>query len=225
MPWLQAPAIPATFVHGFATREVDPDVTPLPAGLRLYRARQVHGDAVVVVRPESDPAAMREQHADVLVTAAAGLAVGVLTADCVPILLCAPARDACAAVHAGWRGTVARSARAAVLALRDQYGVRPDELVAAIGPAICVACYDIGADVAAAIARVDPLAVGRKADGCFHADLRRANRTLLTRAGLDPAAIHDVAGCTRCDPRNRFHSYRRDRELRGEQLAFIGRPT
>jgi hypothetical protein len=224
MPWLQAPAIPAPFVHGFATREVDPGATLREAGLRLYRARQVHGAEVVVVAPTDDPWEIRERHADVVITAAAGLAVGVVTADCVPILLCAPAVGACAAVHAGWRGTVARSVRAAVVALRDRCGARPADLVAAIGPAICASCYDIGDEVATAVAVIDPLAVSRKADGCFHADLRRANRTLLTRAGLDPAAIHDVAGCTRCDARGRFHSYRRDRDLRGELLAFLGRP-
>jgi YfiH family protein len=224
VPLLRSTLIPDGFHHGFTTRAIDPDEAVAGSGLRLFRAHQVHGADVIEVHAADDPAAVRSRPADVLTTAAAGLVVAVATADCVPILLCHPG-GACAAVHAGWRGTVARAVHAAVTALTTRHGVAAGELRAVIGPCICPTCYEVGDDVAAQLGPIDPHAVRRTADGRAHLDLRRANRSLLLQAGLRPERIGDVAGCTRCDPGQRFHSYRRDREARGSQLAFIGRPA
>jgi YfiH family protein len=226
MPLLRSPLIPPPFVHGFTTREHDHETFAPGAGLTLYRVKQVHGADVLHVPAGADPAAVRVVQADVLLTTTAGVAVAVRTADCVPVLLCAPGRGAAAAIHAGWRGTVARAVVAAVRAL-GELGVPAAELRAAIGPAICGGCYEVGAEVAQAVAAIDPAAVHPGPRGTPHADLRRANQTLLLAAGLAAAHVDlaSLAACTRCDPQGRFHSYRRDGDLRGEQLAFIGVPA
>ncbi|MBI5481095.1 MAG: laccase domain-containing protein [Deltaproteobacteria bacterium] len=225
MPLLRAGVIPAGFDHGFTTRDVDPDALfAQRTDLRLFRGLQVHRADVIVVQGDEDPYDVVAEAADIVCTARARVAVGVVTADCVPILLCAPAAAACAAVHAGWRGTVQRAVQVGVAALVKRLGARVDDVRAAIGPAICGPCYEVGDDVAAEVAAVDPGAVTRGPSGRAHADLRRCNRTLLCAAGVPAAQIEDLHACTRCDPAGRFHSYRRNRELRGEQLAFIGRP-
>jgi hypothetical protein len=223
MPLLCSTVIPAHFVHGFATREVDLEAAVAAAGMRLYRARQVHGAEVLEVGPETDPAVVRATDGDIVLTAAPRLAAAVATADCVPILLCAPAHGACAAVHAGLRATALRAVHAGVRALVARTGAAPAELCAVIGPCICPDCYEVGDEVVQQLAPLDGAAVRRGPDGRPHADLRQANRALLLAAGLASTRIGDVAGCTRCDPAARFHSYRRDRERRGSQLAFIGR--
>jgi hypothetical protein len=224
MPVLRAGVIPPEFDHGFTTRELDPDaVFGQRTDLRLFRGHQVHRADVIVVQGDEDPYDVRAEAADVVCTGRPRVAVGVVTADCVPILLAAPAAGACAAVHAGWRGTVQRVVQVAVATLAKRLGARPDDVRAVIGPAICGACYEVGDDVAAQVAALDPGAVTRDAAGRAHVDLRRCNRTLLLAAGVPGHQIEDVAACTRCDPAGRFHSYRRDHELRGEQLAFIGR--
>jgi polyphenol oxidase len=224
MAVLRAGVIPSEFDHGFTTRDVDPDVLFAErAGFRLFRVHQVHRADVIVVQGDEDPHDVRTEAADIVCTSRPRVAVSVHTADCVPILLCAPAANACAAVHAGWRGTVQRVVQVGVASLVERLGAQVGDIRAAIGPAICGRCYEVGDDVAAAVAVVDPGAVTRDAAGRTHADLRRCNRTLLLAAGVSADQIEDVDACTRCDPAGRFHSYRRDRERRGEQLAFIGR--
>jgi YfiH family protein len=145
------------------------------------------------------------------------LALGVLSADCVSILL-ADGQGRVAAVHAGWRGTVADVAGAAVAAL-GELGARPKDLRAALGPSIGPCCFEVQADVAAAFFPVSADSVNQRA-GRLYVDLWRTNRELLLRAGLDPLHIDVPPPCTRCDP-ERFYSYRRDGAGIGQHLAFI----
>ncbi len=183
---------------------------------RLYAARQVHGAAVLRIGPGDDPAAIAAREADALVTDVPGVALGVGTADCVPILL-ADGQGRVAAVHAGWRGTVAGVATAALEAL-IALGARRQEVAAALGPSICPRGFEVGPEVAD---RFRPLpGVVDEGAGRPHVDLRRANRILLERAGLDPAAIDDAPPCTMCEPA-RFFSFRRDGAGIGQHLSFI----
>jgi polyphenol oxidase len=86
---------------------------------------------------------------DALVTAAPGTVLAILVADCVPIVLYDPAAHVLACVHAGWRGTVARTARAALAAMRS-LGTRPEDVIAGIGPSVAAGSYQVGEEVAAA---------------------------------------------------------------------------
>jgi purine-nucleoside/S-methyl-5'-thioadenosine phosphorylase / adenosine deaminase len=187
---------------------------------RLYTAQQVHGATVVAVGATASvpaPAAVAAVEADALVATEPGAVVGVYTADCVPILL-SDGAGRVAAVHAGWRGTVANIAAAAVEALVAA-GARRDALVAALGPSICARCFEVGEEVAAEFDRVAPAAVHRATAGAKpHVDLHAANRALLERAGV--ARVDASPPCTRCDPRT-YYSFRRDGARIGQHLSFI----
>lgn len=178
----------------------------------LCQVIQVHGGAVLAMTaPES-----RQREADGMVTARP-LCLGVLTADCVGILL-ADGKGRVAAVHAGWRGTVQGVAGAAVAELRA-LGARPEELRAVLGPSIGPCCFEVKADVAAAFAPRSPDSVQRRGERIY-VDLWRTNRALLLQAGLVPEHIDAAPPCTACDAR-RFYSYRRDGAGIGQHLAFI----
>jgi hypothetical protein len=226
----------AGLIHGFFGRAAgagdaaaNPDLRDLRAALGvagdtpLHLPRQVHGATILAV---SDGSASPLGNGDAVVTTEPGCLIGVATADCVPILLIAPMARACAAIHAGWRGTAADITRKAVAALTDRFRVQPGDLEAAIGPAICGPCYEVGDEVVGALATaLGPHAAGgiTRPDGARpHADLRAIHRTLLIAAGLRPDRVHLVGGCTACDPTFPCHSYRRDAQSAGRQLSVIG---
>ncbi|HEX9049705.1 MAG TPA: peptidoglycan editing factor PgeF [Anaeromyxobacter sp.] len=184
-------------------------------GLRFARVRQVHGARAVRVEAPSPPAL----EADVVVTRAPGVAACVSVADCVPILLADPETGAVAAVHAGWRGTIARAAAEGVRALGREAGAPPARLLACVGPAIGPCCYEVSPDLAARFrAGLGPETVreGRSP----HLDLWRANVAVLEAEGLAPERIEVLARCTACE-REHFFSHRRDAGRTGRQVAFI----
>jgi hypothetical protein len=194
---------------------------------RLYLARQVHGAQGVQVL-DQPPAEIRAAEADYLFTDRPGVTVGVITADCVPLLLADATRPAVAAAHAGWRGLVAGVIAAAVRSLVG-LGSRPQDLVAGLGPCIGPCCFEVGEEVATAFADafggdrdiVLPAGVGPTPLPKPHVDLWRAARAALMKAGVDASRIADPPGCTMCQP-ERFYSYRRDGARIGQQLAYIG---
>jgi hypothetical protein len=161
---------------------------------------QVHGDRVL--RPESAGGC---GEGDALIAAQPGLWIGVRTADCVPILLADPQRRMVAAVHAGWRGSAARI----VTKTLAEMGSRPEDVHAALGPAIGPCCYEVGPEVAAEF--------GRR--GRVRLDLAGVNRDLLIGAGVPAGQIDSGAPCTRCN--SDFHSFRRDREAAGRMVSAI----
>jgi hypothetical protein len=147
-----------------------------------------------------------------LVTALAGVAVSVRTADCYPILLADERNHAVAAVHAGWRGTAARIAIRTLEEMHRLYGTEAADVYAAIGPGIGECCYEVGADVA-------------RQFGMEHAgrvDLAAINRRQLLDAGVAEHRIDVLGGCTKCDA-HLFHSYRRDQLAAGRMVSYIGR--
>jgi YfiH family protein len=206
--------------HGFGVRGA-----PAPAG--LLRPRQVHGATVVAAELCGPPGPAPE--ADAVVASAPGLSVGVVTADCVPILLVAADGAAVAAVHAGWRGLARGVIAAGVAAVARAARAEPRDVVAAIGPHIGRCCYEVDAPVLDAL--VHALGAEVEASWCAvregHAllDLGHAARVALARAGVPEAAIgDDAARCTACD-RERFHSYRRDGPQAGRLVHFVEVPA
>ncbi len=189
---------------------------------RLFEVSQVHGAEVVVVGPDADPDAVRATEADALVAPALPeMAVGVRVADCIPLLLADPVTGAVAAVHAGWRGTVARVVDRAIDALEREAGARARDLVAVIGPHIRVGAFEVGEDVAARIAaEAHGEDVVVRGAGKPHVDLARVVRAQLGARGVEGARIDDVGGCTQTDG-ERFFSYRRDGKRSGRHLAAI----
>jgi hypothetical protein len=193
--------------HGFGWRNSE-----YPAG--ILRVRQIHSATVV----EASAAwAQPAQEGDALISNRAGLLVGIRTADCVPILLADPATHAVAAIHAGWRGSAQMIVAEAVRELVTRYGVRAQDLHAAIGPAIGVCCYEVAPDVAQHFSAWMPEYTG--ATGPTRIDLAAVNATQLACAGVrDVWTAHE---CTFCNPQHYF-SYRREKEQAGRMTSFIG---
>jgi YfiH family protein len=219
-PWGAAPGLR----HGFLDRRAcagatrwEPVVAAAGAALPVATARQAHGTRVAVVSAADAPLG----EADALVTRTAGLLVGVVTADCVPVLLLARGARAAAAVHAGWRGAAAGVLEAAVARLCAVAGTAPAALEAVLGPAIGPCCYEVGPEVRAAFrARTGDLTASAfgPAGPRERLDLRTACRQLLAAAGVPTVGV--LGPCTRCD--QRYCSYRRDGPGAGRQLSFIG---
>jgi hypothetical protein len=173
---------------------------------------QVHGTTVrEVERPGEYP------ECDALLTRTPEVFLCITVADCVPILLYAPAQGVIGAVHAGWRGTAERIVALAVRRMVESYGVDPSGLHAWLGPSAGVCCYTVGEEVAS---RMDPRFVARDGRGTV-VDLKSANRQLLLATGLDAARIEVSPSCT-ISEREVFHSYRRDRDASGRMMAVIG---
>jgi YfiH family protein len=256
LPLLASTHIRAPFSHGFSMRAGGVSGPPFEAlnlggrwgddpenvqenrrlllrasGARvMHFASQVHGRRVVRVRAEDDPAATAAAEADVLCSDAPGIAVAVFTADCVPLLISDPTTGAFAAVHAGWRGVVAGVAQAAVRALETEFGSRPADLRAAMGPAIGPCCFQVGPEVVAAFTEKFVAAEVRgiivpTPFGKAQIDLKRAVEIALEQSGLSAGAIDAGDECTKCDQWERFYSYRRDGARTGQHLAFITRIT
>jgi YfiH family protein len=197
--------------HGFGSRGSENAAVP-----DLITARQVHGTRVVEVPPlPSDP------EADALLTLASGQGIGVLTADCVPVVLAQIDGAGVAIVHAGWRGSARRITQLAVRALAESTGCRPEALVAAIGPHIGPCCYEVDEPVREAVGP-EPVFAPSERPGHYQLDLFELNRRQLLQAGVIPDRIERVGGCTSCDT-DLFYSYRRDGPT-GRLTHYVRKP-
>jgi YfiH family protein len=188
---------------------------------------QVHGREVRVVRVLPD-ALSEQEHCDALTTGEPGVLLGVKTADCVPVLLADARTGACAAVHAGWRGTLQEIVARALSKMGEEFGTRPADVRAAVGPAARACCYEVGPEVVEAFrarfADADAFFTPTE-EGRALLDLPRANREQLDAAGVAAERVHTLPLCTICRP-DLFFSYRRDRKLHGRTgrlLSVIGR--
>jgi len=210
---------------------------------RLLRIRQVHG-AEVLVRRAGRPVDGSAE-ADIVVTDDPDVALTVRTADCVPLLLADARTGSVAAAHAGWRGLLLRVPAVTVGALAREFGSRPDDLVAAIGPSIGPCCYEIGEDVRGqfAAAGFTPSDVSRwfgaeprptsanpsfaglsahRRPGHSFLDIWSVARDQLVSVGVPSQQIHVAELCTASHP-SLFCSYRRDGSGAGRLAAAIRR--
>ena len=208
---------------------------------RLAPVLQFHSDSIVVFeRAPGDPV-----RADASITRKSGLLLAIQTADCVPILLVDPQRGAVAAVHAGWRGTLARIVEKAVGRMQMEFGSSPKELLAAVGPAIGGCCYEVGTEVASAFSAqfasaadfFDELRTGDEPNPLqwlnmmppghqppskkVLLDLGKANRAQLVSAGVAEKNIFIAELCTACR-RDLLFSYRKEGANSGRMMAVVG---
>ncbi len=192
----------------------------------LALTRQTHTDVVRVVdRSNGGEGLFRPVPVacDGLITNTPGMTLAVFTADCTPILLHDPVTGAVGAVHAGWRGTVADIAGKAVAAMQREFGSRPQDIQAAIGPNIAQCCFETGEDVPQAVRELlgqDAQRFLESRGAKYHVDLKGVNQYLLRRSGVKTI---DISGdCTVCQS-DRFWSHRVTQGKRGAQAAFICR--
>jgi polyphenol oxidase len=211
----------------------------------LITLRQIHSDlAHVFSKPPAEP-----PQGDALLCSQPGSLLGIQTADCVPILLADPRHRVVAAVHAGWRGTLARVAAKTLGRMRLEFGTRPEDVIAALGPAIGPCCYEVGPEVAQAFSTqfagaaewfegpFERLATGEEPNPLpwltmmppghdlpperVRLDLRAANRWQFMHAGLSPRNIAVSTLCTGCRT-DLFFSYRREGAGTGRLMSVIG---
>jgi len=227
-------------IHAFSTRRSERNDFALGAGLAMnplvqmnrirfvaaagavgwpvLKLKQVHSGIVRVM--EDTSAAGEAVEGDAAITSLSGVLLSVQTADCVPILLADSHARAIAAVHAGWRGTAAHIVETTVAELGRHYPIKPQDIVAAIGPHIGVCCYEIGEEVVDAIR--DTAAIERRPEWPKpHLNLGEANRRQLLRAGIPEKQIESSSLCTRCRE-DLFFSYRRDGARTGHMLSVVG---
>ena len=204
-----------------------------PGEWTLAGCWQVHGADVRVVQSIEDAKPAENTlgetvYCDVIVSAAKGVLAGVKTADCVPIVIGDPLTGAFAAVHAGWRGTLATAVIAGVERLSKEYDARPEELRVAIGASAGPCCYEVGTEVIEAF--TSKFADGEKLftptrPGHATVDLLKANRDQLISAGVKSERIHTAPLCTMCRT-DLFFSYRKEKSVHGKVgrlMAVIGR--
>jgi YfiH family protein len=204
-----------------------------PGQWTLAGCWQVHGAEVRAVLSVDDAKPAENTlgetvYCDVIVSAAKGVLAGVKIADCVPILIGDPVTGAFAAVHAGWRGTLATAAIAGVERLAKDYDARSEDLRVAIGAAAGPCCYEVGSEVIEGF--TSKFAYGEKLftptrPGHALIDLLKANREQLISLGVKPERIHTAPLCTMCRT-DLFFSYRKEKSIHGKVgrlMAVIGR--
>jgi YfiH family protein len=158
-------------------------------------------------------------YCDALATRTPRILLGVKTADCVPVLLGDARTGACAAIHAGWRGTLSSIVLRALERMNAEFGTAASDVTAAIGPAARACCYEVGADVIDAFQEAFGTAAAadlfkETRDGHALVDLHRANREQLIKGGVSPELIHTAPLCTMCRT-DLFFSYRREKRTQG----------
>ena len=154
---------------------------------------------------------------DGFVTNVPGPVLATFFADCVPLFFADPVRRAIGLSHSGWRGTAARIGKCTVERMRREFGSRPEDILAVIGPSISKAAYEVSADVAGHF----PLEAEEKPDGKYMLDLWAANRRILLSAGLLPEHISTAGLCTYANP-ELMYSHRYSKGRRGNLAAFLG---
>jgi purine-nucleoside/S-methyl-5'-thioadenosine phosphorylase / adenosine deaminase len=192
---------------------------------RLLLLRQVHGAAAAVARRDR-PGPWLAPQADVIASDDPMSAIGVLVADCTPVLVADRRSPAVAAAHAGWRGTAQGAAAAAVAKLVGEFGSQPSDLVAAIGPCLGPCCGEVGPEVVKAF--VDAGHPAASVDRWFatgpsgrpYINLWQANVDQLEAAGVPVEHIHVAGLCTRTHA-DVLHSYRAARDASGRMVAVI----
>jgi YfiH family protein len=193
---------------------------------------QVHGADVRLIKShdEAKPAGDARGdtiYCDAIVSNATGVLAGVKTADCVPVLLGDPKTGAFAAVHAGWRGTLATIAMKTLGRMSSEYGTSSRDVCVAIGPAAGACCYEVGTDVIDEYRNTFPdqdlFTATRAGHACIN--LLEANRAQLISAGVESDNIHVAPLCTMCRT-DLFFSYRREKSVHGRVgrlMSVIGR--
>lgn len=160
-------------------------------------------------------------YVDGLITNEPGVILSTFYADCVPLYFVDPVHKAIGLSHSGWRGTVERMGKKTLEAMREAFGTNPKDVIAAIGPSICQDCYEVSEDVAEHFYQEfgeDVLI--HKGNGKYQLDLWKANKIVLTQAGVLPKHITVTDVCTCCNPKLLF-SHRASQGKRGNLAAFM----
>lgn len=192
---------------------------------RIFLANQVHGDQVLILEELPAETSSKYHHLDydAIVTRQNGVAIGVLTADCLPIMVYDPEETVIGIVHSGWRGTCLNIVGNVVSKLRRAFGVDPENLIVGLGPCIGDCCYEVDIKVVRSIKNstgrwkefIKPLKANR-----YSLDLVGLNVFQILQAGVPQENIVRVNACTACNSKI-FFSHRASRGRTGRQVNLI----
>ncbi len=183
----------------------------------IYLPVQRHTNLVHVLEREYKPVV-----ADAVITAWKNVLIGILVADCVPVLLYDSSKRVAGAVHAGWRGTAGGILKGAVQTMQDRFGCSAGDILVAIGPGIRGCCYEVDENVKAEVQEATGKGdyfIGR--GDKYFVDLPSANKIQAVNAGVPQENIWQAGECTFCNP-DKFHSCRYTKGRAGRQGGFIG---
>ncbi len=200
LPWVE---------HGFGTRSS----LDWPGAGDLVTLRQIHSDKVLAAK---QPGCLGE--GDALITDRPGLTLTIRTADCLPVLIADPEKQAVAAIHAGWRGALQEVVPKTVEVMRERFGSRSEDLVIAVGPGIGPCCFEVGPEVALQFSGLFP--ERHDLSTRTRIDLVETICRQLGRNGVKMRQVATSGLCSACRP-DLFHSYRRDREAAGRMVTAI----
>jgi YfiH family protein len=191
---------------------------------QLITMDQVHGDRIWIIdKPLQSSRSFLNHPSDALLTDQPDIAIGVLTADCVPILLVEPKRSAIGIIHAGWRGTLLGIAQKALHKMTHHFGTHPEDLLVAIGPSIGECCYEVDEAVMGPFRSSQwnwqAFSKHKEKDRWF-LNLARANIDQMRDSGMRDERCCWIRVCTRCHTDILF-SYRAEGPGTGEQISFI----
>ena len=162
---------------------------------------------------------------DGMITDEPGVVLATFYADCVPLYFVDPVHRAIGLSHSGWRGTVAKIGAKFVAYIQREYGSKPENIIAAIGPSICRSCYEVGEEVAEEFKQVFlpeeiPLIMDDKGNGKYQLDLWKANELILTQAGIRKENLDITDICTCCNS-DKLFSHRASHGKRGNLGCFM----
>jgi YfiH family protein len=184
---------------------------------RIYLPVQKHTNRIQVLETDKTP-----EVADAVVTGRRDVLIGVLVADCVPILLFDESRGVIGAVHAGWRGTSTQILKETIMVMQKEFNCVPEDIRMAIGPSIRQCCYEVDEDVKESVREAAGEGVYcRKKGNKYYIDLSSAIRMQGLSMQILPENIWQSEECTFCSP-DRFYSYRYLKGSGGRQGGFIG---
>ena len=217
------------------TYQIHPDVCAGTVGrdealpCPIVQMHQVH-DVKVAVVDRGDLTRDELDGYDAMITDLPGVAIGVRTADCIPVLLYDPVKKAAAAIHSGWRGTVSKIIGKTVIKMQSTYASQPSDILAFIGPGICVDCFQVGEEVALKFKEtgfdINSLwsfrgpKKGNGMEGGHHIDLKEACRQTLVESGLKNENIQISDLCTYED-NHLLYSARKEGIECGRNITYI----
>lgn len=191
---------------------------------QFFVVNQVHGNGVLVVDHTNIGTLKQQPHqVDAIITDLPGLAIGIKTADCVPVFVADIAKRIIGVVHAGWRGTALNIAAKTVKTFTETFSSRPQDMIAAIGPAIGPCCYEVDEDVFNAVTmngNWESAFTPCGEEGKWMLNLSSVNACQMIQAGIPPDNILSSDVCTSCR-KDRFFSHRGEEGKTGRQANFI----
>lgn len=209
------------FKFGMITNKNTEEIKKSTLVADCFLLKQKHETSGFVVTKENQNVEKLSQEGDFLVTSIPKIKLGILTADCLPIIFNDNKNNAVGIAHAGWRGSVSGISKSVLESMHKNYTTKPEDLSVIFGPCIHQCCYKVGQDL---IARVKEHSFGEKTiitrenDQFF--DMVAFNKALLINLGIKDAAIDATQStCTSCN--KEYHSHRREGELAGRQLSTV----